>query len=278
MTERETTCKTHEMQHQFVRDCSGTTPPDHQGHLPLTPPDTAKRLRQAVDAPNANAASRLLEIAKADNLAHWVEVPIEQNLYNSLRETIKRSFKRFDYDPNHGVLYLRMPSPVHDFFSNILADDLQDQLNKIASEDNDAGAFASEIRSGGSSTILLSEGDSESFERVRREPDAQFRHRRACYPGVVIEISYSQKGKNLRKLAQDYILYSNGDIKAVVGIDINYKGKESTVSLWRPRYTSPEDGTVEDLGLEDVMSYEVCTVYAVLAPCYSVNQKTWLTG
>lgn len=48
---------------------------------------------------------------------------------------------------------------------------------------------------------------------------------------MVVEISYSQDGKNLEKLAQDYILYSNGDIKAVIGIDINYGGKESTVSL-----------------------------------------------
>jgi hypothetical protein len=60
---------------------------------------------------------------------------------------------------------------------------------------------------------------------------------------VVLEVSYSQDGKNLRKLAQDYILYSNGDIKVVVGMDINYGGRDSTVSLWRPKYTPSNDET-----------------------------------
>jgi hypothetical protein len=55
-----------------------------------------------------------------------------------------------------------------------------------------------------------------------REPDAQFQQRDAEYPGVVLEISYSRDGKDLKKLAWDYIQYSNGDIKVVIGIDIKY--------------------------------------------------------
>ncbi|TWU77387.1 hypothetical protein ED733_006087 [Metarhizium rileyi] len=235
MAENETACAHREMQHQLVQDCPGTTPPDHQGRLPLTPPATAERPRQLANALCASALVRLLETINAqrntDNPASWVEVSVERELYTSHRERIERSFKRSDYDPNRGLLHLRMPSPVHEFFANILALDLQVQLLEIATQDNDTGIFASKIRIGGSATIQLAEG-------------------------VVIEVSYSQDGKNLRKLAQDYILYSNGDIKTVVGIDLNYAGKESTISLWRPEYTRIENDDVEELGFREVISYE----------------------
>jgi hypothetical protein len=79
---------------------------------------------------------------------------------------------------------------------------------------------------------------------TRRDPDGQFQHKDAAFPGVVIEVSYTQDGKNLRKLARDYIWGSNGDIKVVIGIDINY-GRESTVLLWRPKYVRETTGRTD---------------------------------
>ncbi|KAJ8059729.1 hypothetical protein OCU04_011373 [Sclerotinia nivalis] len=68
----------------------------------------------------------------------------------------------------------------------------------------------------------------------KHDPDAQFRHPRARFPGIVIEVSYSQKRKNLDFLADDYIIGSNGNIKVVVGIDVEYKNtKKATLSVWR---------------------------------------------
>ena len=64
----------------------------------------------------------------------------------------------------------------------------------------------------------------------------------------MVEVSYSQDGKELLKLAEDYILGSEGNIRAVVGIDINPKGKgmASTISLWRPKLTlEGEDHTLK---------------------------------
>ncbi|KHN94123.1 uncharacterized protein MAM_08053 [Metarhizium album ARSEF 1941] len=262
MAENETACGHLGMQHQLVQDCSGTTPPGHQGRMPLTPPGTAELPRRAAQAPCANALIRLLDTINAqrqtDEPASWVEVTVERDLYLSHQERIERSFRRTDYDPNRSLLNLRMPSPVHEFFANILALNLQIQLHRIATQDNDTGTFASRIRIGGSATIQLAEGDSELFQTIQRQPDAQFRHANTQYPGVVIEVSYSQDGKNLRKLAQDYILYSNGDIKAVIGININYTGKESTVSPWRPKYTriKNSDSDIEELECQEVISYE----------------------
>jgi len=75
--------------------------------------------------------------------------------------------------------------------------------------------FANEIRPGGSASIKFIDE-----EYGKHDPDAQFRHSKAQFPGVVIEVSYSQKRKDLERLADDYILGSDSDIRVVVGLDI----------------------------------------------------------
>ena len=93
----------------------------------------------------------------------------------------------------------------------------------------------------------------------RREPDAQFQHRDAEYPGVVLEVSYSQYGKDLTKLAWDYIQYSNGDIKVVISIDIKYSNsKEATLSVWRPRYIREDGEELKILEAEESIMSQVC--------------------
>ena len=156
---------------------------------------------------------------------------------------------------------MRMPSPVHEFFKTLLAHDIQDQLKHIAERGDEAGKFAARLKDGCSSRIFLQEDISDeglgaTGHVVRREPDGQFQHPDAAYPGVVLEVSYSQDGKNLKKLAWDYILRSNGDIKAVIGVDINY-GKESTVSLWRPNYVKEKGEEIEILEVRQDISYQV---------------------
>jgi len=159
-----------------------------------------------------------------------------------------------------------MPSPVHEFFTTLLANEIRDQLKQIAERGDKAGEFAAMIEDGRSSRIFLQEdisdeslGAAHARNVVRREPDGQFQHRNAAYPGVVLEVSYSQDGKDLKKLASDYILRSNGDIKAVIGVDINY-GEESTVSLWRPSYVEEEGEEFEILEVKEEVSYQVCDI------------------
>jgi hypothetical protein len=140
-----------------------------------------------------------------------------------------------------------MPTPVHEAFSRLLAEHLRHELDSISRNNEKARSFASNIRSVGSSRILLREGiDTTDSAWPRRQPDEQFQHKDATYPGVVIEVSYSQDGKALRRLAQEYILYSNGDIKLVLGIDIN-ETAECTVSTWRPRYIQAADEDIDEL-------------------------------
>lgn len=105
---------------------------------------------------------------------------------------------RYDYDPETGVLDIRMPTPVHEIVSTSIADEIIEQIRCITKQGGSKGDFAARIVKGDSARVLLAGIDNTP---LRRQPDAQFQHEKAVYPGVVVEISYSQDGKDLDKLA-----------------------------------------------------------------------------
>lgn len=150
-----------------------------------------------------------------------------------------------------------MPTPVHELVSTSLANEINEQLQCVAKKGGRAGEFAAQIVNAGSSRILLAEIAKDNTP-LQRQPDAQFQNENAVYPGLVVEISYSQDGKNLDKLAWQYIQGSNGNIRAVIGIDIGYGAKASTVSLWRPYYYREEGDELETLDVRREVKDEVC--------------------
>ncbi|KAI1839366.1 hypothetical protein JX266_014423, partial [Neoarthrinium moseri] len=172
---------------------------------------------------------------------------------------------RFDYDPEGNILTVRMPSPVHDFFASLLANQITAFLDRVAERDDETGKFAASISNGTSSRILLRgssfEGLPTTTQPMQRQPDAQFQHSDAAYPGVVLEISYSQNGKNLDKLAWDYILKSNGAIRVVIGIDLDYSGThESSISIWRAVFLQEDGEELESLDVKREITHEVSLI------------------
>jgi hypothetical protein len=124
-----------------------------------------------------------------------------------------------------------MPTILHDCFIIKVAQDIDAQLKTIGLETGKTGQFARDLTWLGSGRIFLLPRPS------KREPDASFRHIEAEYPGVIIEVSYSQKRKDLPYLADSYLLGSNGSTRVLIGIDIEYQGShKATVSMWRPEY------------------------------------------
>ncbi|KAH6714702.1 hypothetical protein BKA61DRAFT_605689 [Leptodontidium sp. MPI-SDFR-AT-0119] len=101
------------------------------------------------------------------------------------------------------LLSVRMPTPVHDFFTASVADEISKQLEGISRRGDSSAEYAARIASGGCARIFLKEDNPDGGTRVvhRREPDAQFQHQDAEYLGVVLEVSYAQDGKDLKKLA-----------------------------------------------------------------------------
>jgi hypothetical protein len=143
-----------------------------------------------------------------------------------------------------------MPTLLHETFIANVVEEIQAQLKSIESV---SAAFAKEISSGGSASIKFIDE-----EYGKHDPDAQFQHSKAQYPGVVIEVSYSQKRKDLARLADDYILGSDSDIRVVVGLDIEYNAnKEAALSIWRPDIETNEAGEKELVARQTVIN-QVC--------------------
>jgi hypothetical protein len=84
-------------------------------------------------------------------------------------------------------------------------------------------------------TIICERSTDIKLENSKRCPDSAFAYRCSKYPRVVIEVSYSQKLKNLSYLADAYIVESDEKIGVVISFDIDYKGeKKAKLSMWRP--------------------------------------------
>jgi hypothetical protein len=136
-----------------------------------------------------------------------------------------------------------MPTVLHDTFIRNVVDEIKARLNSLASHEPKLRPYIKKIKevAGRLEFPITTENGRQVF--TKHEPDAMFTHDDARWPGVVIEVSYSQKRKDLRDLADDYILESDGGIALVVGLDIEYRGsRQATVSTWSLEQTLDEQG------------------------------------
>jgi hypothetical protein len=170
---------------------------------------------------------------------------------------------RYGYFSRSRCFILRMPTSTHEFFRSSIVLEIQRQLGTIANRTGKIAEFAHAVKYAGSPRLQFpadeASADREDNSRDGREeedeeehaslkydchkPDAAFKHIDAQWPGIVIEVSFSQKEKELKDLAEDYILGSDGNIQVVIGLNIEYKqSKKATFSVWRPQYVKHEDG------------------------------------
>src|SRR5436305_6667531 len=84
------------------------------------------------------------------------------------------------------TLIVRMPTAVHEAFLHDIEYDILSQLRGIGNVD-----IARNIKSTGSADINLGEN------APKRSPDGSFKCNGSQYPHLVIEVSYSQKRKDL---------------------------------------------------------------------------------
>lgn len=149
---------------------------------------------------------------------------------------------RLDYDPIKEQLVLRMPTRLHETFIELVTTEIISQLKAFASDSTNpvTASFAARIQSCGSSTINLETNEEEKPRR--RDPDASFAEADAAFPSVILEVSYKQKRRALARLADDYVLCTDGTIQVMFGLDIEYRDKQSaTLSEWRAQYINDPD-------------------------------------
>ena len=169
-----------------------------------------------------------------------------------------------------------MPSFLHERFIVQIVGELQGQLKSI---EGASAEFAKEIISSASASIKFADQ-----EYSKHDPDAQFTHSKARYPGVVIEVSYLQKGKDLGRLSDDYILGYDSGIRVVVGLDIEYKmTKKATLSVWQPSIVTNEAGEKE-LVTQQIVANQVCPLNPYLCHkviclfCIGFPRQQWQPG
>ena len=129
-----------------------------------------------------------------------------------------------------------MPASVHEGLIESLMLEMLGQLWKIRDTHDSAAMLLGKIKPMGSPSIRLKDG-------LRNDPDAQFQHQDARYPGVVIKVANTQQKKHLPRLAVNCIVQSYGNIKIVIGIKVEQdKSKKATFSVWCPKFIEDQDG------------------------------------
>jgi hypothetical protein len=176
---------------------------------------------------------------------------------------------RYDYDGTieEAQLCLRMPSVIHEHFTQAVADEIQKGLaglvDRFSSYDKRAALETRKVWKSGSTTLEFEEPalidcdekDDTGSKIVRRSPDASFTHEStgAQAPGLVIEVGYSQQSNKLACLADSYITNSRHKIRCVIAFDIVYhspkqtgsgRDKTARLSLWRPGVEQHEEGDI----------------------------------
>jgi hypothetical protein len=97
-----------------------------------------------------------------------------------------------------------MPSDPRETCVSCIVDEIESQLRQLRASGNTISqAFAEEVRHKGSPDLTLLSDDDEHVNK--HTPDESFKHSKAKWPGVIIEVAYSQKPKDLDRIAWDYI-------------------------------------------------------------------------
>jgi hypothetical protein len=138
-----------------------------------------------------------------------------------------------------------MPTAVHELFIARVEDAIFSQLKSIRGGSDKAAGFAQKLYAARSTEVNFPVENEPNATNSKHEPDASFWHEAAEYPGVIIEVAYSQKKKRLDRLADNYLLDSDASVQVVVGLDVEYgkKGsRKATLSVWRPKLFHNDEG------------------------------------
>jgi hypothetical protein len=153
----------------------------------------------------------------------------------------------------------RRPTVLHSCFMSFVVQEIAKRLDDIAKNgDLASSTFAQKIRGMGSARIdLLGSEDQEGKPKMRRNPDFSFQHQEARWAGVVLELSHPMKRRAVPHLADDYLLETYGDIRILVGIDLDTDTKRGCISTWQPLFKRNDQGVIIELEAALVRDGEV---------------------
>ncbi|KAK5654448.1 hypothetical protein OQA88_7359 [Cercophora sp. LCS_1] len=215
---------------------------------PATPPETASPNSPtpsvSVDLPVSRVDKIIAElhnrICGRAEFEEWWCISLSRDEFKAFEARFEAEghyrWPKYDYFPQLAKFVLRMAGTLHEAVIGSFGSLVTEQLIDIRrGNDQIAADFARDVHPTGSPKI---ERDGSSHR-----PDRSFAHEDTTEFGVILEVSHSQKYRDLPFLADDYILGSNGLTQAVIGIDLDYQGKGARVMVWRPKTTEKEIST-----------------------------------
>ncbi|KAF2473708.1 uncharacterized protein BDR25DRAFT_311908 [Lindgomyces ingoldianus] len=253
--------------HASITKDSHITPPSSFAAHPLTPPPTDEKL--FAHAPRVIALFKEIRAGRHAKREPWTEFQLSAGEYDEIERQLEQDEDlsgyvkdkiRYDYSTESDCLVVRIPTAVHELFVARIEDAIFSQLKSIRDGLGAAARFAEKVYPARSTEVHFPVHNTASGRISKHEPDASFSHEDAQYPGVVIEVAYSQKKKRLGRLAEDYLLDSDASVRVVVGLDIEYGSRESreaTLSVWRSRIFNTDDGV--ELRVVNEVADEVST-------------------
>ena len=152
-----------------------------------------------------------------------------------------------------------MPTPQHELVIAKVASEICKQLHNTQSE------LAKDIEDLNSPTLKLQyeAEDEETREPSQVEsshtPDRAIGRPGDAFPGVVLEVAFSQNFRQMKYIAEEYILGSGGNIRVVVAINMEYRNrgsKRASISIWRSNKFRGDTGPMHEAKQE--LNQEVC--------------------
>ncbi|OBT65147.1 hypothetical protein VE03_04698 [Pseudogymnoascus sp. 23342-1-I1] len=204
----------------------------------------------------ANVARILLLLRSLQRGRHnmddpWIVLPLELHEFDDLFVRIGKNETlwgwvydklRFTYDSRTSTFVIRRPVRLHEAFQSQVDDWIQDKLKAIADSNAQSKPFVQDISCCRSATILIEPPGNERVV-ISHSPDSQFIYLDTGWPSVVLEAARSLGPKSLSGLARDYIVQSGGNIRAVVGFELDTESKKVSLTVWRAHcFIHPENG------------------------------------
>ncbi len=125
-----------------------------------------------------------------------------------------------------------------------------------------AGELMATIESRGSTsfrTFDMEPATAVNLDRPQKlQPDASWGQAGHDYPGLAVEVAYSQTGESLVEKMNKVLGYSGGLVRYVIGVNIGYPGPLATVQVWRSVIVTGQDTSLQ-LELEAVRRPNVST-------------------
>ncbi|KAI0876129.1 hypothetical protein GGS24DRAFT_499159 [Hypoxylon argillaceum] len=155
---------------------------------------------------------------------------------------------RFDYTRSQQRFEIRIRTIIHEMMAESIFLKVGNWVEQLqGSDDTKVSNAARSVMWAGSTDVEFpfAKGENDS-----KSPDKSFIHTQCgcqcVFPTVVVEVGFSQRNNDLQEKAEAYIRRSNGEIRAVVGVDMYkmFQAEKRNELRLKKKYMAGElDGT-----------------------------------